>query len=281
MHNRSPKLCLAISKHWQATEDSLSLLADVGWEGFFTVWAPDDNLRHLSRLASETGMLFQSVHAPWDKIPWLWGEDAAAGDAAAAELVACVRDAADAGVSLVVAHAWKGFVPVEPTPRGIERFGGVLAAARAAGVRFALENTEGENHLDALMTAYRDHPELGFCWDTGHELCYNRSRDMLHSYGDRLFGTHLNDNLGITDESGPTTWLDDLHLLPFDGKADWPGIAARLRACGFKGPLTFELNRTSKPGRHENDAYAAMPLRDYVAEALARARRFAELFTAP
>ena len=102
----------------------------------------------------------------------------------------------------------------------------------------------------------------------------------MAAYGDRLLGTHLNDNLGISDPSGPTTWLDDLHLLPFDGVADWPGIAARLARSGFAGPLTFELNRASKPGRHENDAYGAMTLREYLAEALARARRFADLFRA-
>ncbi|MBR0055784.1 MAG: sugar phosphate isomerase/epimerase, partial [Kiritimatiellae bacterium] len=181
---------------------------------------------------------------------------------------------------LVVAHAWIGFKPTAPTPAGIERFGHVLEAARAGGVRLALENTEGEEHLDALLGAFRDEPALGFCWDTGHELCYNRSRDMMASFGDRLFATHLNDNLGITDPSGPTTWLDDLHLLPFDGVADWRGIAARLAQSGFGGPLTFELNRTSKPGRHENDAYAAMTLGDYVAEAMARARRFAALLAA-
>ena len=63
-------------------------------------------------------------------------------------------------------------------------------------------------------------------------------------------------------------------------EADWPGIAARLARSGFAGPLTFELNRSSKPGRHENDAYGATPLREYLAEALARARRVAALVAA-
>ena len=278
MNTHKPELCLAISKNWQAPEQSIRLLADVGWDGFFVIWAPGDDLRHLARIASDSGMRFQSVHTPWNKAAWLWGENEAEAEAATSELVKCIEESAAAGVPLVVAHAWIGFVPTAATDSGIERFARVLSAARSAGIRVALENTEGENHLDALMSAYRDAPELGFCWDTGHELCYNRSRDMLGSYGDRLFATHLNDNLGISDESGPTTWLDDLHLLPFDGKADWPGIAARLRKSGFDGPLTFELNRTSRPGRHENDAYAALPLRDYVAEALNRARRFAALF---
>ena len=144
-------------------------------------------------------------------------------------------------------------------------------------MKVAVENTEGEEHLDALLAAFRGEPAVGFCWDTGHELCYNRGRDLMADFGDRLICTHINDNLGISDPSGPTTWLDDLHLLPFDGVADWPGIARRLAASPFRGPLTFELNKASRPGRHENDAYDAMPLRDYLAEALRRARRFAAL----
>ena len=46
----------------------------------------------------------------------------------------------------------------------------------------------------------------------------------------------------------------------------------RLERHAFTGPLTFELNRSSKPNRHENDAYAATPLKDWMEEAIARAR---------
>ena len=48
---------------------------------------------------------------------------------------------------------------------------------------------------------------------------------MLALYGEKLICTHLNDNLGIKDFEGKTTWHDDLHLLPFDGIADWNKIA--------------------------------------------------------
>ena len=273
-------LCIALSKSWGPLEELLSIAADTGWNGFFTVWKPGDDLRPLARQAIALGLIHQSVHAPWGKAADLWGDDEEKGSAAVAELVDCLRAAADADAPLVVAHAWIGFVPTPPTVTGAERFVRVLDAARELGVRIALENTEGEEHLDALLEQFRGVPELGFCWDTGHELCYNRSRDMLASWGGCLLATHLNDNLGITDPAGPTTWLDDLHLLPFDGIADWNGIAERLARSGFDGPLTFELNRDSKPGRHENDVYAATPLRDYLAEAHARALRVAALVAA-
>lgn len=109
-------------------------------------------------------------------------------------------------------------------------------------------------------------------------MCYNHSKDLLGLYGDKLFGTHINDNLGIRDFNGKTTWHDDLHLLPFDGMADWQYNVDRLKKCGYKGILTFELNNDSKPNRHENDKYAKMPIEEYIAEAYARACKIANMF---
>jgi len=63
--------------------------------------------------------------------------------------------------------------------------------------------------------------------------------------------------------------------LPFDGIADWDYNAKRLQKCGYEGILTFELNKTSKPDRHENDKYNKMPLEEYVSEAYCRACRVA------
>ena len=123
------------------------------------------------------------------------------------------------------------------------------------------------------MNAFKNEKSVGFCWDTGHELCYNPGTDMAALYGERLLVTHLNDNLGVRDFGGKTTFIDDLHLLPFDGIADWDRICREL--SGFDGALSFELNTKSKPGRHENDCYGAMPLEIYLAEAFKRACRVA------
>ena len=277
MTTNTRPLCLCLSRNWGPLEASLDLLAETGWNGWFSVWRPGDDFRPATSHAASCGLFVQSLHAPWGKAADLWGDDDAKGEASVRELCDCLHSAADIGAPFVVVHAWIGFTPTAPTAAGLARFARVADEAERVGVAVALENTEGEEHLDALLNHFSAHPAVGFCWDTGHELCYNRGRDLMAPYGDRLLGTHLNDNLGISDPSGPTTWLDDLHLLPFDGIADWPGIAKRLAQSGFAGPLTFELNRDSKPGRHENDGYGAMPLRDYLIEALDRARRVVDL----
>ena len=156
-------------------------------------------------------------------------------------------------------------------------FGRVVREAEKLGVKIALENTEGEEYLAALMDAFSGCSAVGFCWDTGHELCYNYGKDMMALYGDRLLGTHLNDNLGIRDHGGRIFWHDDLHLLPFDGIADWQDIAFRLKRSGFTGPLTFELTTCSKPDRHENDPYGRMSPVEYLTSAYMRACRVAAL----
>lgn len=127
------------------------------------------------------------------------------------------------------------------------------------------------------MDSVKSEKHVGFCWDTGHELCYNRGKNMIALYGDRLFCTHFNDNLGIRDYHGEITWIDDLHLLPFDGIADWNDIAQRLNGCKFNGELTFELNKLNRPERHENDLYEKMSLEEYFAEVYKRACKFATM----
>jgi len=127
------------------------------------------------------------------------------------------------------------------------------------------------------MKHFASSPNVGFCWDTGHEMCYNFDRDMLALYGNRLLCTHLNDNLGVSDYEGRIIWTDDLHLLPFDGIADWKDITARLNRCGYTDFLTFELKIKSLPGRRENDPYARMDIADYLTAAYMRACRVAAL----
>lgn len=262
-------------------EQQLRMFKAAGFDGFFTGWRQDKDLKALAAVGREQELVFQSVHAPYQRCNHLWESPGQEGQAALEELLTCLRDCAEAGTDLVVAHAYIGFENHAPNQLGIDRYGILVEEARRLGLRLALENTEGEEYLDALMAAFREERHIGFCWDAGHELCYNRGRDMLEAYGQRLFGTHLNDNLGISRFDGRIFWTDDLHLLPFDGIRDWAEAARRLDKCGFRDILTFELNTKSKPNRHENDKYGAMPLEQYLAEVYSRACRIAALRQLP
>ena len=276
MHNT--KLCLAAHYGNIDVNEQIKLYSDAGFYGFFTEY--NDKLSQYRNTAEKCGMYYQSVHAPYVRMCYLW-RDCADTEDTRNELLRCIDDSADAGVPIVVVHAYIGIGAKKidvPNVHGISNFSYAVERAVKRGVKIAFENTEGEEFLEMLMTHFKDVPNVGFCWDTGHEMCYNHSEDMMALYGTRLIATHLNDNLGIRDYNGEITFHDDLHLLPFDGIADWNNIASRLKKYGYSGELTFELNLGSKPGRHENDKYRRLPFEEYISEAYARACRVAALY---
>ena len=272
------RLCLATSSQYGLSrEEQIALFGDRGFDGFFVNWHRGESLLGCRKAAETHHMVFQSVHAPFKNAADFWVEDEQLGHVCVEEQIECLHACADAQVPLMIVHAYKGFVNHEPNQLGIDRFGKVVQEASKLGIKVALENTEGEEYLAALMNAFAGNSHVGFCWDTGHELCYNGGKDMMALYGSRILGTHINDNLGIRDFEGQVTWLDDLHLMPFDGISDWEFVAQRLAKWGMTETLAFELTTKSKPGRYDNDKYAKMPLEDYVTEAFARACRVAAL----
>ena len=273
----STKLCLALDAVFPLPlTDQIRLYKKIGFEGFFTGLEPQSVLGELRRVADDEGMLYQSIHAPFGGMAQLWFPTEKTPEIIS-EQIRCVRACAENEIPLMIMHAYIGFEKdLLPTQVGIENFGQVVREAEKLGVKIAFENTEGEAFLAALMNAFTT-DTVGFCWDSGHQMCYNPATDMMALYGKRLLGTHLNDNLGVRDFGGEITWIDDLHLLPFDGIADWQENARKIKASCFSGPLTFELTTSSKPDRHENDAYARMSLEEYLTAAYMRACRVAAL----
>jgi len=271
------KLCLGVSSQFGiGTKEQISLFKQIGFDGFFVQWNCGTDLQELRQHADFEGMTFHSVHAPFLKAADMWQNSTAAREAIG-ELLECAVQCSSAGVPIMVCHTFIGFEDHSPTSFGIANYKTVAERAKELGVKIAFENTEGEEYLAALMEAFNGDDNVGYCWDTGHELCYNHGKDMLSPYGNRLLCTHLNDNLGIKAFDGTITWHDDLHLLPFDGIADWTDVAHRLNACGYNDFLTFELNTKSKPNRCENDVYDRMNIEDYICEAYKRACRVAAI----
>lgn len=258
-----------------ADPDSLNAVVQTGWDGVFVGWGPGFDPNGTIARIRERNLLLQSVHAPFVGIWKLWEGSDEVAQTELDQQIACLRDTAAMGCDLVILHAIIGMERNTPTQIGVERFAVLVQEARRLGVRIALENTEGEIYLKTLLEAFDSEAHVGFCVDTGHELCYNRAGDTIGTYGKRLFGTHLNDNMGQTGDR--LTWLDDAHMLPFDGIADWAGIAARLKTAGFTGPLTFELIQGNRPDRHTNDRYAGLSFAAYLATAYEHARCVASL----
>ncbi len=254
-------------------DDHIALLHSIGWDGFFTGWKPNKTAL-FAKAAKRHGMIYSSIHAPFHTVNRMWmpGDE---GAAVADELIDCVRDCAAHGIPVMVLHPFIGFGEHSPTQVGLDNFGDVVAEADRLGVRLGFENVEGEEYLAAIFEAFSNHPSLGFCLDTGHELCYNRGKDMMALYGHKLCHTHFNDNVGVTGED--IFWTDDLHLLMGDGIADWRGIMRRIRSADYGGILTCELTLKNKPDKHTHDGYAAMGHEAFYKLALDRMREITKM----
>ncbi len=266
-------ICLATSNSFGASEyEQLKAFKRAGIDGFFTMYGSRGHIKEMRAAADELGLYFQSVHAEFHGMADFW-KGGEAGDAVTKNLIETVESAAEFNVPLVVMHAYIGFYTGEkPTALGLERFGKIVAVAEEKGIKIAVENTEGEEFLESMLDTYRS-KNVGFCWDTGHELCY-LTRKSVEKYNNRLFGTHIDDNLGVRGADGKIFWTDDLHLLPFDGIADWSRNAKMLK--NFDGPLTAELKFCDVPDCSGHD-YRAMKFDDYLAEALSRLRKIESL----
>jgi len=113
------------------------------------------------------------------------------------------------------------------------------------GIRIAIENLfhrekpsgfSGIFHTPTDMNALLarlDSPWFGVCCDTGHAALTGTDPARMVQGIDRckLIALHVQDN----------DLADDRHMLPYLGKLDWSAIMAALRACDYRGDLTFEI----------------------------------------
>ncbi|MBQ8606323.1 MAG: sugar phosphate isomerase/epimerase [Clostridia bacterium] len=258
------------------THELVKKLAQIGFDAVSPVWKENVDIEKIITSARESGLEIASVHAPFGKTAEMWSADKALSEPALQRLLNALEDCKRFDVPVMVVHCWIGFgYTFGETKYGLENFSKLVDKASEYGIKIAFENTEGEEYLFTLMDYFKGNETVGFCWDSGHEMCYNYSKDLLAFFGDRLYMTHLNDNLGISRFDGEINCNDDLHLLPYDGIADWDYNVSRLKSSRPLDILNFELNINSKKGRHDNDIYSQMDIELYFVEAYKRACKIA------
>jgi len=73
---------------------------------------------------------------------------------------------------------------------------------------------------------------LGYNFDTGHAWACKEDVALIPlKLGERIFGTHLCDNLGH----------ENLSLRPGAGNVPWAAVLNNLLACGYRGSLDLEI----------------------------------------
>lgn len=249
------------------TLDQMECIKNIGFDAFFTEWRPR-RTEEIAEKAAKLGLYQQSIHSPFSgkcDVSHLWN---AAEDSEHVKqtLIDCLTDCSRFDIPIMIIHPFIGFNDHTPTEYGLNNFADIIEAADKLNVKLAFENVEGEEYLAAIMKRFGNEKCVGFCLDTGHEMCYNRHKDMLALYGDKLIHTHLNDNLGVRGEE--ITFYDDLHLMPTHGIADWHNIMERISKTGYGDVLMSELTYSTRPGKNGvTHDYTALTAEGFYAQA--------------
>ncbi len=227
----------------------------------------DKNFEAIMAKLKECGITCDTLHAPFNAINDMWSEDEEKGEAELKSQMEAIDLCVKHGVPTVIIHVSSGR-PMPPiNDKGIARYDALVAHAREKCVKIAFENLRYVENLDLVLRRY---PDMGFCWDTGHEQCYTPGVRYMPMYGDRVIALHVHDNACGVDT--------DNHLLPFDGKIDFETVTADLAAADCRCTLMLEIGRDSEVDGKA--IYEAMSYEAYYTRALAAAQRLSDMVEA-
>lgn len=117
----------------------------------------------------------------------------------------------------------------------------LLPTAVENGVTVLSENLLWGASIDPRVIADTvravDHPNFGWCFDTGHAHCNGVSVSVLREVSVIPLSLHIQDNSGAPGR--------DEHLLPGDGTIDWYLFLDVLKEIGYRGDLVLEAHHQS------------------------------------
>lgn len=231
---------MALSPTFNLSEkEQLEKFASHGLDGFFAIYKDYEQVATLKEFAEKKGLFFQSIHAKHHPMREMWfdGENT---EYLMNDLKESIVSAGAVGVDRVIMHLYTGFDNNKPTTAGIKRAGELLELAQKHGVYICFENLQCPIFLDAVLTEYRDCDYAKLCYDTGHEHCY-LTHAVVDKFKDKISALHINDNMGLRNKDKTLSRADDLHLLPFDGNADFNRVVDLIRYSNMQKELTFEF----------------------------------------
>lgn len=250
------------AKQGMSLEAYVEKIASLGFGAIFTGVPLAEHMAELGNAFARGGLIWETMHAPYKNINQIWLEGEG-GEQMQADLLHGVDACHAAGVPILVVHLSSGLKPPSITDIGRARFAALVEHAEKNGVQIAFENQRKLANIAWAFEAFEDAPNVGFCWDTGHENCFSPGRQYMPLFGNKLICTHIHDNSGEFDH--------DEHLLPFDGKLDFDRAARQLRESGYQGSLMLEAIAAN------SHAYDDMPCEAYLERAAAAVKRLRDM----
>lgn len=242
--------------------EAVRMLAEAGFDGIdysmFPLSDPsprlmkdgwEEEIRALRAYADSLGIPFIQGHAPFsfrDNSPEAWKT------INYPRILRAIEIAGILGIRELVIHPVQ-FLPYKQNKEtlhqwNMEYYRALLPHAKRAGVRICLENMWQRNKLRGNIITHStcsdareaaawidelNDPSIGYCLDLGHCGLVELDADTeIRKLGHRLTALHVHDN----------DFVEDQHILPYHGHANWAAILAALKEVGYSGPFTFEAD---------------------------------------
>jgi len=193
----------------------------------------------ISAVADSCGLPITSVHLPFGPVELL---DPASLDAdvrrnTVEKQSELLRAAGDAGIGMAVLHPSREPYPDEERAERMKVACEVISCltdvATEYSITLALENLPrtclGRTSEEMLYFLDRI-PNLRACFDTNHSLREDNAH-FIRALGEKIVTLHVSDY----------DFIDEQHLLPFEGKNDWSAIVSALKEVGYRGRFLYEL----------------------------------------
>lgn len=221
-----------------------------------------------------TGLTLHAIHAPiagglrngvWSDFLSTATTDRARRERTLREAEAALQVARRIPTGLLVAHLGVPGDPAGDNNRDAARQSAeaLQSLAADAGVRLALEVIPNSlcapASLVRLLEEELDLGTAGICLDFGHALLMGDVVEAIEITSEHLLTVHLHDNHGQSDD----------HLVPFDGRIDWPAALTAVQKVGYDSVFLMELGRTTPSSS------------DVLARAARARKRFEEMLVAP
>lgn len=233
-------------------------IAGLGFEAVFSGVPTPEKAAEIGNILAQNGLAWETMHAPFGHINDIW-YDREGGIAMYRELTDGVDRCREMDVPILVVHLSSGHFPPPITDIGRARFASLVEYAVGKGVKIAFENQRMLANIAWAFEAFQGVPEVGFCYDCGHEFCFTPGRQYMPLFGNRLICTHIHDNDCMYDH--------DMHMIPFDGAVDYDRVTRQIRESGFPGTLMLEVLAKNSTAYDETDIHT------YLARAAAAAKR--------